>query len=172
MPSSLKLAETTIELIKVYIRANLGAALAEVWNDRNDGRVTLETPSEYFIYVPTHAYRRPAIIITCNDFNFRLPSGPNFINALARVNVELVVQDRDSNSLTIKTWRYQAALVKLLDNAELTTTDNSVKIVTKVIATPFSGDGTMEERDPQDPIAVFAKGVQIELDVEHYEKKV
>lgn len=171
MPS-LHLAETTINLIKVHLQANMTAALKQVWDDRPDHRSTMETPNDYFIYVPTHAYRRPAMILQCSDFDFRLSTGPNFINALAKVTVEAVVQDRDRESLTIKTWRYQCAMVHLLDNLELTNTDGSVKIICKVLKTPFSADGTIEDRDSSDPIAVFAKGVMVELDVEHYERKV
>ena len=170
--ASLKLAEITITMIAEYLQANFVNALNQVWLDRPDKRSTMEAPVNYFIYDPTHAYRRPAIILLCPNFDFRLSTGPNFINALAKVNVEAVVQDRDKESLTIKTWRYQCAMVHMLDNLELTYPDGSVKIICKVISTPFSGDGAVEEREPGDAVGVFAKGVMVELDVEHYEKKV
>lgn len=171
--ASLKLTETTVLMINEYLQANLGTALQQVFADRNDGRVTLETPNDYFAYNPVHAYRRPAIITIAKEFNRRrAQKQPNYICALVPVAVECIVQDRDTESLMYKVWRYQCALEHLLDNAELTNADNSVKLVTKVTSAKFSGDYASEEKDRSDPITVFSKGVMIELDVEHYELKI
>lgn len=167
-----KLTETTVNLINDYLQTNIATALTNVRTERNDPIVTTEPPREYFIYPRAHGYRPPAIFIICEAFDFRLETGPNFINGLAKINVTALVEDIDRTRVTIKCWRYQAALSQLLDNTQLTSSDNLVRIVTKQVRHSFSPLYTdMKVKNPEDPGVVFRQEVAIELEVEHYENK-
>lgn len=170
--ASWQLTETTINLILAYIEANIAAELALVRNDRPDASVSTEPPKTYFIYPRARGYRPPAVFAICEEFDFRLEqSKPNYINALAKVNVSILVEDRDRTALTVKCWRYQAALARMLDNLELSNQSGSVKLVCKEVRHSFSPLYT-NTQDPEDPKAVFRKEVVVELEVEHYEEKV
>jgi hypothetical protein len=101
--------------------------------------------------------------------DFRLPRGPNYISAAHDMRVTVLLDDRNRELLTIRCWRYQAALTKLLSETQLLTLDNKVKIVTKVVKNTFSPLYT-DTANPDSPQAVFRKEVVVELEVEHYEQ--
>lgn len=166
---SLRLVEMDVFLIEQYLQANIDAALLEVSTDRGDNFVGLESPKSYFHFPMAAAYRAPAVFTIPEDFDFRLNTGPNSISALAQINVAVVCEDKDMHRLTTKVWRYQAALTKLLYLAQLQSSDNSVKIVTKVVKNTFS-DIYPRARDENDPDTVFRKEVVVQLEVEHYEE--
>lgn len=167
--ASLKLIEYTVKMVMAEVESNISAALAQVSSDRADHFVSLESPLSYFYFWNAQAYQAPAVFVIAEDFDMRLlDTGPNFVNALARVNVAVTVEDKDEYYVTIKAWRYQAALTKILHLAHMLSADQQVKLVAKVVRTTFSSLYPKDKSD-QDPDEVFRKEVVVELEVEHYE---
>lgn len=167
--ASLKLIEYTTNLLMTEIQAKIDAALQQVSTDRADNFVSLESPVSYFYFWNAQAYQAPAVFVIAEDFDMRLlDTGPNFVNALARMNVAVVVEDKDAYYVTVKAWRYQAALTKILHLAHMLSADQTVKLVAKVVRTTFSSLYPKDKSD-QDPDEVFRKEVVVELEVEHYE---
>lgn len=162
------LTETTIILIRNYIKANISAALASVRTERADAYVTTEPPQSYFISETNAAYRCPAVFIIPEHINFSLERGQNHINAKVRVNVSVVVEDRDTEHLAIKVWRYQAALHQILVETRLTTVSGDVTLVVKVADASFSSTYTAAQ-EAGNPQGAFRKEVALECDVEHWE---
>ncbi len=163
------LSEIAVNLIMAHIKANIGAALLAVRTDRNDPIVTTEDPKAYFIYPRAKVYDAPAVFIVAEGFDFRPETGWNFVSGTHDIKVAVVVEDKTMPALTIKAWRYQAALSKLLNQTTLQTGDLKVKIVTKLLRNTFSGIFS-EAADEQNPMTVFHKEVICELEVEHYEQ--
>jgi len=166
--SALQLVETDVNLIDAWLQANIAAALTEISVYRGDNFVSMEPPHSYFHFPNAKAYRAPAVFIVPEDGDFKLSRGQNSIDMTNKINVAVVCEDKDSYRLTVKVWRYQAALTKLLYLTPLQTGDASVKIVTKVVRHVFS-DIYPKPRSPGDPEQVFRKEVVVQLEVEHYE---
>lgn len=168
MGISHKLIETDVTLIADYIQANIVAALAEVTFD-NVKKIPLPKPTNVFAYEPVSVFRPPAIIVTPDEVDFRLgDKGANFIDAVSRIMVVAVVEEREGPTLQFAAYRYQAALHKLLAQTHLYTADNSVHIVCKIERMRFSTVYTNAQKK-DDPQGTFRKEVLLELDVEHYE---
>jgi len=167
--SSVKLVEEVVDLLTAHIKTNIASALADVRTDRADAAVTTEIPKQYFIYTSAKTYRTPAVFIIARRLDTRNDSkGANFIDALVDVGVSIVIEDRLADLLTIKAWRYQAALYKLLNQAALTSSDGKLKIVSKIESVDFGGEFS-STTDPTVPQGVFRKEVLLNLNVEHYE---
>lgn len=116
------------------------------------------------------ALKPPCVFIVGKDTNFRLgEAGANFIDAINRIDVSVVIESKNAPDLTYQAYRYQAALHKLLAQTPLLNEDLSVKIVCKVERAIFSATYTNAQK-PNDAQGVFRKEVLLELDVEHYEK--
>lgn len=164
-----RIFEEDVDLIIAHIKANIGTALAGVRTDTTDAKVTTEVPASYFFYNPITAYRCPAIVLEVIEGDTRLlEQAANHINAMIKINVYCIVQDKSSELLARKSWRYMRALSSLLYGAVLTSADNKVKIVTKLERYAF-GDEVTTSQDNRVPAGVFQKGCMIELSVEHYE---
>lgn len=166
-----RLAEASVTLTRDYIRSNISAALSAVRSDRADSAVTTEAPTSasYFIYKKAKAYKAPAIFIICEDFDFKITEhAANFIEAVAKVNVSVVVEDRNAELLTIKCWRYQSALHQLLAQQPLVSTDGKVKLTVIVKKEMFSElYSTLKNADS--PEAAFRKEVLLECEIYHRE---
>jgi hypothetical protein len=167
---SYRLTEISVGLIITYLQANIAAELSSVATQRADG-IGVETPitSSYFIYPKARGYRPPAIFVIAVDNDFRLNTGPNFVNSLEKINVAVMVEDKDRTRITKKAWRYQAALTRLLNGAQITSSDSKVKIITKLVRDSFSPLYNYTAKDEESPEAVFRKEYVVELEVEHYE---
>jgi hypothetical protein len=167
--ASRRLAEITVKLIEAHIKANIATALAEVRTDRADAAVTTEVPKSYFKYELAEGYRAPAVFTICDSIQSRnVEKQANFLACMATVRVSVIVEDRLKDSLVVKSWRYQAALHKLLHLVDLISADSKVKIVSKVEEILFSPEFT-DTKDPSAPQSVFRKEVLLLLNVEHYE---
>lgn len=169
MANANNLVETTVSLMRTYLKANMPAALADLRTERGDSAVTTEPPVDYFISEPNAAYRTPALFIIPDRINFRInQTGANHINAAVHMRVAVVVEDRDTARLSIKAWRYQAAMHSLLEQRSLTTVSEDVKIVIKVTDATFSAIYTPSQK-AGDVQGTFRKEVLLECEVEQYE---
>ena len=167
--SARQLVETDVELILDQIKSNITAALLEVSNFRTDQKVALDNPKDYFIYPRAQGYRTPCVFVIPDRVDFRKDEkAANFIDATSRINVTVLIEDKDAERLELKCWRYQAALHKVLDQVPLTSDDSGVRITIEVMNAAFSPMYSLTQ-DPSAPNAVFRKEVVLECDVYHYE---
>jgi hypothetical protein len=91
----------------------------------------------------------------------------NFIDANAKVNVSVLIEDRNLKHLTIKSWRYQSALMQTLALSQLTSSDGKVKLSLVVRNAAFSPAYSTTKNQGVD--SMFRKEVMLELDVTHRE---
>lgn len=169
MATSHKLIEIAIDLIAQNIRDNIAQALIDVAADRATS-IAIPKPTGVFTFVPISAFRPPIIIVNGEEIDFRLADkGANFIDAVMRINVVAICEDREGPTLQYAAYRYQAALHKILAQTHLYNADQSVHIVCKVETARFSSIYTNAQQQGNVQ-GVFRKEVVLELDVEHYEK--
>ena len=172
MPATtgLLLVESDVYLIKDYLRANMAQALLDVATAHPTYPVVaVDPPADYFIYTNARAYRTPAVFIIPERMDMKKRErGQNHINAETRLNISVVIEDKDAERIFLKAYRYQAALVGLLDQASLTSVDGKVKLVVVIENAPFSPLYS-DAKDLNDPRAMFRKEVSLELAVQHYE---
>lgn len=166
--SAYYLAETIVNLIQSTVQANIAQSLLDVRTERDDPIVTTEPPREYFIYETAHAYRAPAVFTIIRDQNIRdNQMKPNHVNSMCDVVVAVVVEDRIERLVTIKAWRYQAALMPILHQVSLTNSDGNVRLFSRVQNCQFSG--VVNIKDEKTSTAVFRKEMSLRLQVEHVE---
>ena len=165
------LSEQTVGLIQKAVKDGIGPALTAVRVQRGDAAVSTEPPpsQSYFNFEGAKGYRCPAIFTVIDSMDMmNTDRGPNFIAARARVIVSVVVEDRTLPLLTLKAWRYQAALHSVLHLTTLTSADNKVRLesrIERVLFGPEYSDATSKDV----PQGVFRKEVALHLDVEHFE---
>lgn len=163
-----RLAEIAVDLIQDHIKSSIDAALLAVRAERNDPIVSTEPPREYFIYEDAHAYRAPAVFTIIREMDIRNEQmGANHINALDDILVAVVVEDRIASRVTRKAWRYQCALMEVLHQVTLTSSDGALRLFSRVQSCGFSGIVNLKDPDAED--AVFRKEVSLKLQVEHIE---
>ena len=162
------LVETAVNLIQAKIKADIAGALSDIRINRGDALVTTEQPQSYFITESAQGFRAPAIFIIPEEMNMSLDRGANHINAAIKINITVVVEDRDTTRLAIKAWRYQAALDQVLQLQSLTSADLAVTIKTKVDTALF-GQIYTASQEAGNTQGVFRKEVSLSLTVEHYE---
>lgn len=159
--------EIAVDLILSQIKTNIAAALAAVRAERNDPIVSTEPPNEYFVYEHARAYRAPAVFVLFQTQRIRnAEKGANFIDALDLILVNVIVEDRIEPRVTRKAWRYQAALMELLHEVTLTSSDNALRLFSRVENCEFS---PVTLKDPKSADAVFRKEMSLALEVEHIE---
>lgn len=160
------LAETTVNAIQAQIKANISAALADVRTERGDAKVSTEPPQSYFIYETAKGYRTPACFTIMRDMNFqKAEMGANHITARGLVTVSIVVEDKDREKLTIKAWRYQAALHEILDQVILDVTGAKIfLIVTDAVFSPIFTAGKADG-----PTGVFRQEMALSVEAQHRE---
>lgn len=161
-------AEIAIDLIEAQVKQNIAAALSAVRTERADAEVTTEPPREYFIYPNANVYRAPAIftIFESQRILDRSTSG-NHINAVDSIIVACVVEDRLERLLTVKAWRYQAALMQCLHLVNLTNSGGGVKLFSRVDSCEFSAIVDLKGKQGLDQM--FRKEVGLRLLVDHIE---
>jgi len=164
--ASQNILESTVFAIQDQIKNNIATYLGEVRVDRNDGKITTEIPADYFIYDNAIAYKTPAIFTVVDSVDFQLSRGQNHINALIRVYVSCVVEDRNQRLLTLKIFRYQDALHKCLDRQHLINGD--VQNIVKVTRTDISSS---QAKQMSSTDSVFRKEIMMTLEVEHLESE-
>jgi len=168
MSNAAQLTERTRALILAQIKANIVAELAAIRTDRNDPSVNTDPPLKYFIFDGAHTYQCPCIFLVVDSFD--VPDervGPNHVNAVVKVYVSAVVEDREAPALTIKAERYQSALFKILHWQTFNDPTHNVKLFSRVKRCEFSPVYTKERAGEN--MASFRKEVSMELEVKHYE---
>lgn len=169
--SAKNLTESTVNMLIQHIQSNIGPALAELRVERSDAKVTTEPPpnSSYFIYEQAVVYRPPAVFVIADSLDMMKSAGPNSIMALLKIRVSVVVEDVKMDNLTIKAWRYQDALFQVLDQAQLISTDESIKLIVIVQSATYSPAFT-QDTDKRSERNTFRKEVVLECDVRHFEQ--
>jgi hypothetical protein len=168
---ALHLVTADVNLIKDFIKSGITAQLnmQNALYASEKPNVTTEAPHDYFIYPKAQGYRTPAVFIVPERQDFKKQErGANHINAETRLNISVLIEDKDAERLYLKAYRYQAALMGLLDQASLTSSDGKVKLTVVVENAQFSPLYSLT-KDPSAPNAVFRKEVWLECSVEHYE---
>lgn len=160
-------AEIAVQLIQAQVEANIATALADVRTSRVDAIVSTEPPREYFIYPNANVYRAPAVFTIFEAQKILTQSSGNHINAVDSIIVACVVEDRLERLLTIKAWRYQAALMQCLHLVNLTNSDGGVKLFSRVDSCEFSPMVDLKGKQGLDQM--FRKEVGLHLLVDHIE---
>lgn len=168
--STRHLAEQSVNMMIDYIQSNIAGALSGVRNYTGPARsidvVTTEPPRQYFLYAPIKGYRTPAVLVILTDFDFRPEQkGANHINAKAAITVACLLEERDLERLTIKSFRYLDAFHEVLGQAEITDPVANVKLIVIVKRATLTPEYTNAGEDPQ---GIFRKELHLECDVEHY----
>ena len=170
MPATVRhLVETAVDLIVDKLEADLPAALQDIRVNRADNLVTMEPPRDYFVYPKSLGYRTPAVFVIGDRIDFlKNQKQANFIDATCRINVTILVEDKDAERLMRKSYRYQAAAHQVLDQAVLQSQDGQARMTVVIMNASFSGlYSTLRENDPQ---SVFRQEIALECDVQNYEQ--
>ena len=165
------LTEAACGLIVDTIKTNIVAQLALVRTYWADAKVTTEPPptESYFIYPKARGYRMPAIFVEDDGTEFQQAQAEaNYIHAKMSINVSVKVEDKDQYKLMLKSWRYASALHAILEQANLASSDNSVKLVVKVTRIKPTSMYTIAN-DDADQTAQFFKEYVLFCEVEFWE---
>lgn len=163
------LIEADCTLIRDTLQSDLPAALLAVSSARGDNVVTSEPPADYFFYDHSQAMRCPAIFIVGQSMDFRQSEKQsNHINARSKIIVSVVIEDTTQEYCVTKSWRYQAALHQVLDQAALTSADNAARLIVVVKSAEMSPIFTAKNPE-QDTSSAFRREIYLECEVEHYE---
>lgn len=171
MPSPVvrHLVESACDAIIDQLKAALPAALVDIRANRGDNLVTMEPPRDYFVYPKAKGYRTPAVFVIGDRIDFlKAQKGANHVNAAVRVNVTVLVEDKDAERLMRKSYRYQAAMHQVLDQQPLMTSDNQARLTIVVQNASFSG--LYSNMEAGSPAAVFRQEIALECDVFDYEQ--
>lgn len=168
MMGAYKGPEIATNMIQDHIKATIATNLANVRADRIDSPVTTEPPREYFIYPTENIYQAPAVFTLFRKWMITNSlSDGNHINAKDYITIACVVEDRLERLLTVKSWRYQAALMQCLHQVILTNADTSVKLFIRVDECIFTDPVALTGKEGRDQI--FRKEVGLKLIVDHIE---
>lgn len=170
--ASENLVEWTTKSIIADMQARLPAALAAVRADRIDAAVTTEPPQnvDYFYYENLIAYKTPAVVVLPSEIDYRLPSGPNSVNALINMYVSCILEDRKAMNLQLKAFRYSDAIYSVLNRARYQDDVNKRVSIVKVVRTEYSRTTRRMLQGPEEDNP-FRKEVMLTLNVEHYENE-
>ena len=163
------LVELACDLIITKLKTELPTELNDIRSNRADNLVTMEAPRDYYIYPRAKGYRTPAVFVIGDRIDFmKAQRGANHVNANVRVNVTILVEDKDAERLMRKSYRYQSAMHQVLDQAIMMTADNQARYTVVVQNASFSGlYSNLEAGDPQ---AVFRQEIALECDVINFEQ--
>lgn len=162
------LTEPTRDLVLNQLKANFNSFLTDVDHQYNDG-INLEPVDDasYFISYRFRTIRPPAIYVLFEKHAFQYADEPNYIQSDDRCLVVLSCEDIDGEVLTRKSERYARILFACLNQIELVTQDQRLKI--QVI--PESIDYLQPVSDKlQDAQKKFRIDVVLTLKLLHYEK--
>lgn len=162
------LAETSVNEITSLIKANISAKLAALRTDRGDSKVSTEPPQSYFIYEEAKGYRTPAVFVIARSIDFQKEVyGANHTAAKIDIGVSVLVEDKDKEKLSIKAWRYQAALHEILNQAIIVVSPNKAKLFLIVKNADFSPVFTAKQAEGSS--GAFRKEVALTVEVQQRE---
>jgi hypothetical protein len=165
---SRQLIEISVDAIIAKLKADLPAELATIRSARADNLVTMEAPRDYYVYPRAKGYRTPAVFVIGDRIDFQKDrKGANHVNAAVRINISFLVEDKDAERLVRKSYRYQAAVHKVLDQATLTSPEGSARMTLVIQNAAFSG--LYSNLEPGDPQAVYRQEISLEVDCFQYE---
>lgn len=167
--SARNLTESTVTMIRDYIKDNISTALADMRLERGDKKVQTAPPKSYFIYEGAKGLTPPAVFILADSVDLLKSQGPNAIMANVKVNISAVIEDTKEDHLTIKAYRYQDALFEILDQAQILSIDGNIKLVVIVQNAIFSPIFT-QDTDKKSDVNAFRKEVVLQCDVRHFEQ--
>ena len=170
--SARHLTEWAVDLVTDQIKANIQGALIDVSSVFPPYAPTLsfEPPRDYYTYPRAMGYRTPAVFVIADRIDFqKREKGANHINANIRLNVSVLIEDKDADRIVRKAYRYQSALQTVLDQVQLLSGDGALKIVVVVQNAAFSPLYSNTD-DPTAPGTVYRKEVSLELDCYTYEQ--
>lgn len=167
-----KLSEGATQLLVSYIQSNISAALDSVATNAvaaGNPSIALPNPVSYFIYPKAAGYRLPAIFVISDDMDFRIQDKKaNFINAKDYFNISALIEDQTEDNMTEAAWRYQQALYWILDEANILSSDNALKLIVVVYKSKISPTFMRTESSPGDG-GKFRKEIVLQCQVEHME---
>lgn len=162
------LAETAVREIQSLIKAEIAAVLADLRADRGDSKVSTEPPQSYFIYEEAKGYKTPAVFVIARSIDFQQEQlMGNHVTANIDVGVTVLVEDQDKEKLAIKSWRYQAALHSILDQAIIVVAGNKAKLFCRVRLANFSP--VFVKTQATGTASVFRKEVSLTVEVQQRE---
>jgi len=163
------LIETACDLIIAKLKAELPPVLVAIRANRADDLVTLEPPRDYYVFPKAKGYRTPAVFVIGDRIDFlKEQRGANHVNAALRVNISILVEDKDAERLIRKSYRYQAAAHQVLDQAVMMSGDAQARFTVVIQSASFSPlYSNLEAGDPQ---AVFRQEIALECDVYNFEQ--
>ena len=134
-----QLPEAVVDLITDKIQAEINQALIDMRADRDDPRISTELPIKYYISERVDPFQTPAVFVIAKDIDFQKEArGANHVNARVSIQISLVCEDRVTEILTRRVYRYGGVLHTILDQAELTSANNKAKIILIVERSDFS----------------------------------
>lgn len=160
------LVEETRDLIQDTLKEEISQALAAIRGGR-DKSVTTEPPRAWFIYEGAAVLQCPAVFTVVDDASFEDQDGQNFVSMAVRMNVAVVVEDREADKLTRKAERYQAAVFRVLNKRHLQSPNGAVKLYARIARATFSPVYTKKNNSGEG--GLFRKEVVLELEVKHFE---
>jgi hypothetical protein len=170
MPAAIRhLVETAVDLVVDKLKADLPDALNDIRINRADNLVTMEPPKGYYTYPRSQGYRCPIVFVIGDRIDFlKAQRQANHVNAAIRLNISVMVEDKDSDRLMRKSYRYQAAIHQVLDQAVLQSADNLARMTVVIQNASFSPlYSNLEAGDPQ---SVFRQEIALECDVYDFEQ--
>jgi len=169
------LLEATEQLITDHIKAKIGAELALVRAEHpsnatpQNRQVNVTLPQSYFNFIDAIDYKLPAIFVIGKTFNSRQSEkGGNHITGLAEVQCSVVVEDRTSLACNTLAYRYSSAIYGLLEQANLSSSNNKVKCFVRVSRVENSDLFTNSD-DKTRSETRFRKELSFYLEVDHFE---
>lgn len=173
--SAPRLLEATEQLITDEIKAKIETALTAVRAQNpasttpQNRQVNVILPQSYFNFVDATDYKLPAVFVVGKTFNSRqAEKGANHIAGMAEVQVSIVVEDRTALACNTQAYRYSSAIYGILEQANLKTSDNRVKVFVRVNRVENSDLFTNTE-DKTRSETRFRKEISFYVEADHFE---
>ena len=122
--------ERAVFLIKNYVADKMPQALIDIRADRADPSANLEAIKKYYTNPVLNPLEFPSIFFLVQSIDYQKASKQaNYSSAKISMQVVGVVEDRTSDILTKKIWRYADCVQSILDNVGLISENNKLKII-------------------------------------------
>jgi hypothetical protein len=162
------LSEAARDLVLNKLKSNFNNFLADADNLYSDG-INLEPidDTSFYISYRFQTLRPPAIYVLFENHAFQYSEAPNFLDSNDRCLVVLSCEDVDGEVLTRKSERYGRILFGCLNQEELVTQDQRLKIQVLVETLDYLQPASDKLQTEQKK---FRIDVVLTLKLLHYEK--